>query len=121
MAASAAMAIALLGSHAAWAAEAPSVNTQAKKGAVTCDVGALANYNAYVAARRAVAEAYEAALAKAKAEYQVALQTGSKAQRKAAKSVFDATKFTALANRNLSLQQLGLPPKMPTGCKAKQT
>ena len=89
----------------------------AKKSGPTCDQGALVTYNAYVSARKAVFAAYEAELARAKDTYDLTLKTGTRTQRKDARSIFLAARATALNNRNLALGQLGAPPKFPVGCK----
>lgn len=93
----------------------------AKKSGVSCDQGALTTYNAYMAAQRAVLQAYESEVARARDAYSLSLKTGTRLQRKTAKHNFEASKATALINRNAALSQLGPKPKFPVGCRNSQS
>lgn len=92
----------------------------AKKSGVVCDQGALTTYNAYMEAQRAVFQAFEAELTKAKLAYNLTMQAGTRSERKAAKGVLVAAQQTAIANRKAAVQQLGPKPKLPAGCKLPQ-
>lgn len=88
-----------------------------KKSETKCDQGALASYNAFVAARKAVLEAFTTEVARVKANYELALKTLPRSQRQIARDAFERAKATAIANRNTALTQLGAAPKRPAGCK----
>jgi hypothetical protein len=115
------LALALVGNGVLYTSAASAEVLPAKKSGIACDQGALATFNAFVAARKAVLIAYQSEVAKAKDAYELAMKTGTRSQRKSAKDLFEASKIVALENRNRALKQLGTAPKLPAGCKVSSS
>jgi L-rhamnose isomerase len=85
-----------------------------------CDQSALATYNAYHDASRAIVAAYKTVVEAAKVTYRAAKQSGIPSVRKAANANYKAALANARSTRAAALSALGAPPHVPRGCKAAE-
>ena len=85
-----------------------------------CDQSALATYNAYHDASRAIVAAYQTVVEAAKVTYRAAQQSGIAPVRKAANANHKAALANARSTRAAALSALGAPPRVPKGCKAAE-
>jgi len=85
-----------------------------------CDQSALAAYNAYHDASRAIVAAYQTVIEAAKVTYRAAQQSGIASVRKAANANYKAALANARSTRAVALSALGAPPRVPKGCKAAE-
>ena len=82
-----------------------------------CDQAALASYNSYYQARKAILAAYKTVINAAKVTFEAAKQSGVASVRKAARANYQAAILSARATRDSALSALGSPPPYPKGCK----
>ena len=85
-----------------------------------CDQSALATYNAYHDASRAIVAAYKTVIEAAKVTYRAAKQSGIASVRKVAKANYEEALANARNTREAALSALGTPPRVPQGCKAAE-
>jgi hypothetical protein len=85
-----------------------------------CDQSALATYNAYHDASRAIGAAYQTVVEAAKVTHRAAQQSGIASVRKAANANYKAALANARSTRAAALSALGAPPRLPQGCKAAE-
>jgi hypothetical protein len=85
-----------------------------------CDQSALAAYNAYQDASRAIVAAFKTVTASAKATYLAAQQSGVATVRKTATAKYQAALADARSIRTKALSALGTAPHPPTGCKERE-
>lgn len=82
-----------------------------------CDQSALAAYNAYQDASRAIVAAFKTVSDSAKTTYLTAQQSSVASVRKAANAKYEAALTNARAMRKSALSALGAAPRPPQGCK----
>lgn len=85
-----------------------------------CDQTALAAYNAYHDASRAIVAAYKTVIDAAKVTYRAAKQSGITSVRNAANANYQEALANARNTRAAALSALGTPPRIPKGCKAAE-
>ena len=85
-----------------------------------CDQSALATYNAYHDASRAIVAAYQTVIEAAKVTYRAAQQSGIASVRKAANANYQEALANARTSRAAALSALGTPPRVPKGCKTTE-
>ena len=83
-----------------------------------CDQSALAAYNAYHDAAKAIVAAYKTVIDAAKVTYRAAKQSGIASVRKAARANYEEALANARNTRAAALSALGPAPHRPQGCKA---
>ena len=85
-----------------------------------CNQSALAAYNAYHDASRAIVAAYQTVIDAAKVTYRAAKQSGIASVRKAAHANYEEALANARNTRASALSALGDSPRLPQGCKAAE-
>ena len=83
-----------------------------------CDQSALASYNAYHDAAKAIVAAYKTVIDAAKVTYRAAKQSGIASVRKAARANYEEALTNASNTRSAAISALGVAPHRPHGCKA---
>ena len=85
-----------------------------------CNQSALATYNAYHDASRAIVAAYTKVVDAATVTYRAAKRSGTTSVRQAAHANYEGALANARNTRAAALSALGAPPRIPQGCKAAE-